>query len=236
MSKAKPKLTVAALPLLLLAGLSTGCTQEQREMSAGDAAVDVYRNFFYHAKWKQTPKPMENHVEVVSLDHSVDFSAGDAGLSDQGRSSLHAFLRESSVVEADQIVLDGLRRADGTLDGLAAARIAAVQAELARSGLSAVVADAPASSLAAPGDKVAVLVKRVIVLPPDCNQDPPVPGERPDYYFSCSNVANLGHMVADPMDLARGRGGESADPTVSAAGIRRYRAGEIKAIKIESTE
>ena len=81
MSKAKTKLTVAALPLLLLAGLSTGCTHEQRAMQADEAAVDIYRNFFHHAKWKQNPRPLENHVEIVTLDHRVDFTQGEVGLS-----------------------------------------------------------------------------------------------------------------------------------------------------------
>ena len=121
MPKAKTKLTAVALPLLLLAGLSTGCTQEQREMRADEAAVDIYRNFFHHGKWKQTPRPVENHVETVTLDHRVDFTQGDVGMSDTGRSALHAFLRESSVAEGDQIVLDGPRQSDGTLDAMAAA-------------------------------------------------------------------------------------------------------------------
>lgn len=236
MSRNRSRIAAVTLPLLLVAGLTAGCTEKQRTQRADETAVELYRHVFHHGKWKPLPRPLDSQVESVSINHNVNFAGGDPSLSESGRSGLHTFLREKSVAGNEVIVLDAARRADGTLDGLAAARLATIQAELARTGLNAVVASGPQGGLQPAGDQVAVLVTRTMVISPDCGTDLPEPGDKPNYIFTCSTTANLGQMIANPQDLARGRSRGYSDGTVGAAAIERYRGGATTGIVVEGTE
>ncbi len=44
-----------------------------------------------------------------------------------------------------------------------------------------------------------------MVILPDCSAPQPPFATRPAYIYSCANAAALGLMIADPVDLARGR-------------------------------
>lgn len=231
------KLATVTVPLLLVVGLTAGCTEKQLNQSAEDNAVELYRHVFHHGKWKQLPRPVDIQVESVSIGHSVEFGGGSTGLSDAERSNLHAFLREKGVASGEVIVLDAPRTADGMLDGLAVTRIEAIKAELARTGLKAAVASkSQPNSLKPAGDQVAVVVTRTMVIPPDCSTKDAAPGAKPNYTFSCANTANLGQMIANPEDLVAGRVGSYSDGTVGASGIERYRNRDTEGIQIESTE
>ena len=192
------RLATVTLPLLFAVGLTAGCTEKQRTQSADKTAVELYRHVFHHGKWKSLPRPIDTQVESVSIGHTVDFSGGSAGLSDAERSNLHAFLREKGISENEVIVLDAPRTADGMLDGMSVTRINEIKAELARTGLNAVVASKSRPNSVKPAeDQVAVVVTRTMVIPPDCATEEAAPGDKPNYVFSCSNTANLGQMIAD---------------------------------------
>src|SRR3546814_7089362 len=77
-----------------------------------------------------------------------------------------------------------------------------------------------------PGEVGLTLTKIVAVLP-DCNQPQPLEPNVPDQErgFGCSTAYNLGVMVADPADLARGRTLDPADAERSALSVQRYRIG-----------
>lgn len=237
MTRNRFRLATVTVPLLIAVSLTAGCTEQQRNQSAEENAVELYRHVFHHGKWKQLPRPLEPQVESVSIGHTVEFAGGATGLSDRERSDLHAFLREKGIAENEVIVLDAPRSADGMLDGAAVTRIGEIKAELARTGLKAIVASKTQPNSIKPArDQVAVVVTRTMVIPPDCKTEEAAPGDKPNYVFSCANTANLGQMIADPQDLVEGRVGSYSDGTVGASAIDRYRSRDTEGIQIESTE
>ena len=53
--------------------------------------------------------------------------------------------------------------------------------------------------------------------------------------MGCSNTANLGLMVADPLDLKEGRTMGPADGEFGALRIQRYREGEVQEFETDDT-
>jgi hypothetical protein len=49
----------------------------------------------------------------------------------------------------------------------------------------------------------------------------------PSSNFGCATEANLAHMVANPLDLARGSGKQAADGNLASLRVRQYRTGTI---------
>lgn len=90
-----------------------------------------------------------------------------------------------------------------------------------------------------PKNCVKVTFERLIVVPPRC---PDVSGPYSNYYhinsnFGCSNVQNLGMMVANPKDLHRGKSKDHFYGTIMAPSIQRYDSGETKElIETSSTD
>jgi pilus biogenesis lipoprotein CpaD len=228
-----PKPLNAALPLVLVLGLLSGCAEHLEETHQTDnPAVGVYRHVFHHGKWQQGPAPFKNYVEPVTLSHDVLFQPGQAALTDAGRKELHAFLRAEGVGTDEQLVLQAPQGSDGVHDPLTAARVAALKNEIERSGLTVTAASDDGDAGQLQPNQIAVSVTRMVVLSPDCDVPPPEPGERPDHRFSCSTTVNLGNMVANPVDLAHGRDFEPSDGEVSARNVRQYREGDKEAEKI----
>src|SRR3546814_7731649 len=99
---------------------------------------------------------------------------------------------------------------------------------LTNRGYDSALADNSVTRVAAlqPGEVGLTLTKIVAVLP-DCNQPQPLEPNVPDQErgFGCSTAYNLGVMVADPADLARGRTLDPADAERSALSVQRYRIG-----------
>src|SRR3546814_1701906 len=100
---------------------------------------------------------------------------------------------------------------------------------LTNRGYDSALADNSVTRVAAlqPGEVGLTLTKIVAVLP-DCNQPQPLEPNVPDQErgFGCSTADNLGVMVADPADLARGRPVDAADAETAALSGQRYRIGE----------
>jgi type IV pilus biogenesis protein CpaD/CtpE len=112
---------------------------------------------------------------------------------------------------------------------LAAARAAAVAAELLPYGI--VVTGSPFG--AGPrGDRAVVAVDRTLVRLPDC-PDWSKPNSTTDFTnsvasnFGCATVTNLGRMVANPSDLARGQPLGFAQGTPAVAAMGRYQADRV---------
>jgi pilus biogenesis lipoprotein CpaD len=227
-----PKPLNAALPLVLVLGLLSGCAEHLETHQTDNPAVGVYRHVFHHGKWQQTRAPFKNYVEPVTLSHDVLFQPGQAALTAAGRKELHAFLRAQGVGADEQLVLQAPQGSDDVHDPLTAARVAALKNEIERSGLTVTAASDGGEAGQLQPNQIAVSVTRMVVLSPDCDVPSPAPGERPDNRFSCSTTVNLGNMVANPVDLARGRDFEPSDGEVSARNVRQYREGDKEAEKI----
>ena len=84
------------------------------------------------------------------------------------------------------------------------------------------------------GSVVVIIVERFVVIPPSCSNFSTKIGDATQAYspsnHGCSTEANLGMMVANPIDLMKGRSREAYDGTVMAAGVNRYQNDKVKDI------
>ncbi|MFQ6017105.1 MAG: CpaD family pilus assembly lipoprotein [Kiloniellaceae bacterium] len=224
---------IAALALLLAAGTLAGCHLQPAPESPVDA---VNSHLFDSANWQQMPRPIESQVEPITLVHTVQFDADETELDEAELAALIQFLEEGGVHDGARIEIDGPRDAGGYHDPLTAARLAAVEGELASIGLRSEVPTRPRALLAKPDDRIAVTVTRAMVILPDCSAPQPPFATRPAYAYTCANAATLGLMIADPVDLARGRATGPADGEAATLSIRRYRAGKTTPLRIEGTQ
>lgn len=84
------------------------------------------------------------------------------------------------------------------------------------------------------GSVIVLIVERFVVIPPSCSNFSQQIGDASQVYnasnHGCSTEANLGLMVANPMDLLKGRTRDGYDGTVMAAGVNRYEHDKVKPI------
>ncbi len=233
MTNMTPKTRLTTLSVVLAALALAGCHIEEIQNNPIDV---VNSHTFDVANWQQRPGTIENQVEEITLVHTINFTQGDSELSGEEMGELLKFLQESGVHDGARIEIDGPRDQGGYHDPLTAARMSAIKAELTSIGLRSQVPARPITSLAKPEEAIAVTVSRAMVILPDCTTPQPEFALRPRAHFGCSNAAALGMMIADPLDLERGRAIDSADGEVASRSIQRYRAGKTKAIKIESSK
>ena len=182
----------------------------------------VTSHTFDHANWQQIPGEMKNQVEPITFTHSVNFGPGETELNEAELTGLLAFLQNSGVHQGARIEIAG-PRSGGYFDPVPAARVAGIETELSSIGLRSQVPVRPTTSLLRPEDAIAVSVTRAVVILPDCSTPQPAFATRPTYSYSCSNTAALGMMVANPLDLVRGRAEGPADGEPAARVIQLYR-------------
>ncbi len=176
-----------------------------------------------HANWQQIPARVVNQVEPVTFVHTTNFDPGETELNEAESGRLLAFLQSSGVHQGARIEIDGPRGGAGYFDPVTAARVAEIEAELSAIGLRSEVPIRPTTSLLRPDDAIAVSVTRAVVVVPDCSGPQPGPAARPAYNLNCANTAALGLMVAEPLDLKRGRNEGAADGEAAARVIQLYR-------------
>ena len=235
MSLVFKKLIPATAVLALAGGLLAGCENHLDLEPEGYTPEAAWQRFWTMGDWKQMPEPYKNNVEVVSMDYRVSFMPGAADLDQEGLADLHAFLRDQGVTTTDGISIEAPRTVTGGHDPVTTRRISQVANELHRVGLRASVSPTGGEAQGLESDQVLVKVSRHVVLSPQCESEDPVVGERPEYYWTCSTTANLGAMVADPRDLARGQIPNPADGEAMALGTQRYRRGEPTPLIEETT-
>ncbi len=242
--------TKAGPALVLFAGLLSACTAAspqtpppeppgQPARPVGEVVVEDTRHaverFFNTAAWQQLPPRLENQVEPIRLEHAVAFDATRAELSAREHAELRRFLVTIGAGAGDRIEVDGPRPGGGRHDPLTSARLAQVRHALERFGLRPDVAEQPLLPPNAPVNAVRVVVTRVMVIPPECEQPQPQPWKRPLYDFGCTTTANLGRMVADPVDLERGKPLDPADGEQAVLGIQRYQTDQVKPLEQVNT-
>ncbi len=227
--------------LLLLAGSMLGATQ-----LAACAAM--------------TPLPPSGPVaepaaEQVEVAHQVHFVTDQAELTAEERARLDAFLSGLPPDARPEFRVIGRadERAGDTYNlDLSTRRAATVASEIRqRVGRGPVVRTVALRELAPldgrPGEGALALNRSVEVvattytvrLPecPDWSRDPAFdPQNLPLSNLGCANAVNLGLMVADPGDLARGREVGPADGIREAEAIVRYRTDKVKALQAGMTD
>lgn len=163
-----------------------------------------------------------NFVELTTRTETVAFEPGQAGLSGAALDSFRARLDPAVLGRGHLVVV--APPAPG--DALSASRVEWTLAALRRAGVSAVPATAPRA--AADGDGLILEIQQVAVAVPDCESYPRALNARVDEAASerllgCATAANLGRMVADPLDLVRGRSLAPADSAPTVGAIEKYR-------------
>ena len=208
----------ATLALLVLTGCTTG------ELT--DKPTSWLRSVITAGKWKPIERSPNNEVEVVTIEHVVDFPSSKTSISPTTMRELRDFLSRSNVNGADRVTLHGPRRDLGSHDPVTSKRLEVLQAELSELG---VVSSVPTGERLQPadGDSIAILVTRAVIIPPDCSQALPPKGGRPAWVIGCADNVNFGQMVFDPLDIEEGRGMNSADGEARALAIQRYRENQI---------
>ena len=175
------------------------------------------------ANWQQIPAKVVSQVEPITFVHTANFDPGETELNQTEIGRLLAFLQDSGVHQGARIEIDGPRGGGGYFDPVTAARVADIEARLTAIGLRSEIPVRPVTSLMRPDDAIAVSVSRAVVVLPDCTAPQPDPAMRPQYNYNCANTAALGMMVANPLDLERGRNEGAADGERSAKVIELYR-------------
>lgn len=221
MPDTKPKARLAfLLPMFGTVALLGACHVDPDTQTAGE----TFRSHTVDsANWQQIPARVVNQVEPITFVHTANFAASETELNPRESDRLLAFLRNSGVHQGARIEIDGPRGGGGYFDPVTAARVADIEAALTSIGLRSEIPARPTTSLLRPEDSIAVSVTRAVVVLPDCNVPQPESAMRPQYTYDCSNTAALGMMVANPLDLERGRNEGAADGERAAKVIELYR-------------
>jgi pilus biogenesis lipoprotein CpaD len=214
LSRKNVKFLMVATVLVL-----TGCTEVSEE---------------YLAKFPPPPPPKEVRAEKMDFSHDVAFKPLNARFEPEEREMLDRFLVHVEAGKSDHFVL---LATNGSDSGISDQRSEMVEAYLRVRGVR-YLKRAPhmitGAEGAPPRDSVRVHVARYVVVLPRCPDWTRFPGNNfPNFEhtnFGCASAVNLGHMVADPADLASGRTLGPADADYSAAMIERYRLGKTMPI------
>jgi hypothetical protein len=229
------KLIPATAVLALAGGLLAGCENNMDLEPQGNDPEAAWNRFWALGDWKQMPEPYKNHVEVVTMDYRMAFLPGVAEPDVQSLAEFHAFLRDQGVTTEDAVSIEAVRMVTGGHDPLTTNRISQIANELNRVGLRTSVSPSSGEQAGLDDNQLLVKVSRHVVLSPQCENEDPVVGKRPQYAWTCSTTANLGAMVANPRDLANGQIPNPADGEAAALGTQRYRAGTPTPLIDEST-
>lgn len=197
-------------PLLLIVALGVAaCGDSAPEFSAADGVK-------------------QNRVSVVRQEHVVRFAHGRSDLGPSEAAQLADFLgRQGGQGNGGATISVGPGTGPG---GIGSSRERAVREALARRGYRQIDVVYTGSDTGG-ANQVTVAVNRYVVTTPRC----PDYSKPPEYNYSntthsnfgCANAHNLGVMVADPADLARGRADSGQDGTQSVLGVQRYRTGKV---------
>ena len=218
--------TTILLGLVAAGFILTGCT--------GESAQDT--NPLLVGQWRQMPAHEENHVELVTLEHIVAFAPSAIRPGDREFGRMLDFIQESELASTDDIFLDAPRSAAGIHDAVNTARLEVLEGEFLQLGLPVEIADEPMAG-SANADRVVLVVKRAVAIPPDCDVEQPGLAQRPDWKVGCAVNASLGLMVADPRDLTMGGPLGPADGEAATLAIQRYRKGEVTPLtKLETSK
>lgn len=214
---------VTALLVATGCGLAAGCHSASQTLADNASRAGWPIQDWANVKARPAPQPV-----AVDHRHDVAFPTGSSQISVTEEDDLKAFVVSAGLGAGDEVYIARVPASDP----LSERRRTTLAAFLLLQGVA--VASAP-SALTAPADatdRLTVVVRRIEVTLPACPDWTAMPNDtfsnRPESFFGCANAVNLGMMVAEPVDLARGREPGTADATVAARAIDRYRRGKTK--------
>jgi pilus assembly protein CpaD len=185
---------------------------------------------------RDPPVPAEAKANFVALTARTERVAFEPGRTALGGDRLRDFRTRMapSVLGRGHLVLVA---PDAPGDAVSEARADWTVAALQGAGVSVMRAAAPVSGAAAgEADRngVTVEIQRARVEAPACEAYPRALHARVDETASrrplgCATTANLGLMVAEPVDLVTGRSMGPADSAPTVKGVEKYRSGGAKA-------
>jgi len=227
--------------LFCLALATGGCAGDPERSPESQAVADVVNVVFHHGKWRQIPASPENQAETIIFEQRVAFGSETALLDRAGTAAIDRLLKEADPAPGSLIRLSVAGSQDGTatFDRKTLQRLESVRVALSNRGYESALADSAVARVAALQDQeVGLTVTKVMAVLPDCDQPQPLEPDPPsfDRGFGCSNTYNLGVMVADPADLARGRPLDPADAERASLSVYRYRVGEEEPLLLEDTK
>jgi pilus assembly protein CpaD len=227
--------------LFCLALIIGGCAGDPERSPEAQAVADVVNVVFHHGKWRQVPATPESQTETIVFEQRVGFGSSTALLDRSGMSAIDRLIREADPAPGSLIRLSVAGSQDGTaaFDRMTLQRLESVRIALSNRGYESALADSAVARVAAlQDDEVGLTVVKVMAILPDCNQPQPLAPDTPRFErgFGCSDAYNLGVMIADPADLARGRPLEPADAERASLSVLRYRIGEEEPIIKEGTQ
>lgn len=212
-----------ALAHVVLAGLVLGGCNTGEFVKSPDTWL---REAYQTGKWRQAHRAPRTEVEIVAMEHAVDFGSSAEQLSPQVRRDLLAFLQQTDPRRGDRITLHGPMRDRGRHDPVTASRLGTLQDTLNQIGIESEIIEGGRVT-PRDRDRIVLLVTRAVAVVPDCSQPSPALAHRPRINFNCANNTNIGLMVVDPLDLEHGRTMDPADGEAAALGIQRYREHDI---------
>jgi pilus assembly protein CpaD len=172
-------------------------------------------------------------TQLVLQKHQVGFPPGQAAPAAGQDQKLEAFLSRVGIGYGDEVFLmapipEGISPEEASQ--LTKQRSESVARILARNDIEAKGLMRSVGETRSSDDTITVVVRRhVVTLPgcPDWTGDPKdTHSNQPSSNWSCATATNLGMMVADPGDLARGRQPSYVDGEFVAGSVERYRKGE----------
>ena len=199
-----------------------------------------------------TPQAHEPQIAEVEWVHTVYFETDDARLTASEAEALRHFARHvDDHLTLDQVVIGhaDVRADDAHNDPLSERRAASVAQLLAVEGFPPerisshglgrrfpVAAEDTETSWRL-SRRVEVSARGILVIDPSCpdwsRPSAAHPANVPTSNFGCATAVNLVRMLADPRDLVRGQQLGPADGSHAAGAVERYRADEVKPLKVE---
>jgi pilus biogenesis lipoprotein CpaD len=199
-----------------------------------------------------TPQANEPQLAEVELVHTVYFETDDARLSTSEAEALRRFARHvDDHLTLNQLVIGhaDVRAGDAHNDPLSERRAASVVQLLNVEGF-------PPERISSHGlgrrfpvtaedretswrlsRRVEVLARGIVVIEPSCpDWSRPSASHSANVTtsnFGCATAVNLIRMLADPRELVRGQSLGPADGPHAARAVERYRADEVKPLKVE---
>src|SRR5881397_3195959 len=179
-----------------------------------------------YAEWKQNDPPPRLEVHDAPVVHAINFAPGETQLSETESGAITSFLASENVGPGKNVTLEAPSAGTADTDRVTH-RLANVRTVLEQQGVSVTMAP-PAAPGTLGSDQIRLIASHATVSNPDCpGYNEPVSSfdrfGRPNLNMGCSNEINLGLMIADPSDIARGRTLAPADADRSALAIQRYR-------------
>lgn len=170
------------------------------------------------------PQSPANHVELTARAEQLAFEPGQAALAGERLRAFQARLSPAALGRGHLVLVAPAEPEDALSERRAAWTLAALQ----DAGVSVLRAATPLPSPDGEGGGVVLEIQQALVAVPACETYPRALYARIDEAASgrllgCANTANLGLMVADPVDLVRGRALAPADGIPAAQAVEKYR-------------